>query len=87
MASFCFTSKQSFGLRNTLPTRLINEGVPIHSLRRLLGHQRLDTTQIYAHIYDETLYQQFRGAMSRSEAIEVEDWPGVETSEPTTVAS
>jgi hypothetical protein len=56
--------------------------MPIHFLHRPLGHQRLDTTQIYAQIYDETLYLQFKEAMSRLEAIEVEDWPGVETSEP-----
>jgi hypothetical protein len=61
---------------------LINQGRPIHSLRRLLGHQQLDTTLIYAHIYDETVYEHFKAAMARLEAIEVYDWPGVETSEP-----
>ena len=69
-------------LRHTLATRLINQGMPIHSLRKLLGHQNLDTTQIYARIYDETLYRQFKEAMARLEAIEVEDWPGVEISVP-----
>ena len=28
-------------LRHTLATRLINQGMPIHSLRKMLGHQRL----------------------------------------------
>ncbi len=46
-------------LRHTMATRLLNQGMPIHSLRKLLGHKNLGTTQIYAHIYDETLYQQF----------------------------
>jgi integrase/recombinase XerD len=67
-------------LRHTLATRLINKGMPIHSLRKLLGHQHLNTTQIYARIYDETLYEQFKTAMSRLEAIAVVDWPGVATS-------
>jgi hypothetical protein len=56
--------------------------MPIHSLRKLLGHQRLDTRQQYARIYDETLYEQFKMAMSRLEAIAVYDWPGVGIGEP-----
>ncbi len=31
---------------------------------------------------DETLYEQFKAAMSRLEAIAVDDWPGVDASEP-----
>jgi integrase/recombinase XerD len=65
-------------LRHTLATRLINRGMPIASLRKLLGHQRLDTTQIYARIHDETLYCQFRDAVSSLEAIAVEEWPQFE---------
>jgi hypothetical protein len=52
--------------------------MPIHSLRKLLGHEHLDTTQIYARIYDETLYRQFKAAISSLEAIAVEDWPGAQ---------
>jgi site-specific recombinase XerD len=69
-------------LRHTVATRLINQGMPIHSLRKLLGHQYLNTAQVYARIYDETLYEQFKTAMSRLEAIAVDDWPGVDVSEP-----
>ncbi len=69
-------------LRHTLATRLINQGMPIHSLRKLLGHQYLNITQVYARIYDETLYEQFRTAMSHLEAIAVDDWPDVDVSEP-----
>jgi integrase/recombinase XerD len=32
-------------LRHTLAARLIKQGMPIHSPRKLLGHQHLDTTQ------------------------------------------
>jgi hypothetical protein len=56
--------------------------MPIHSLRKLLGHQYLNTTQVYAHIYDETLYEQFKTAMSRLETIAVNDWPGVDIGKP-----
>jgi site-specific recombinase XerD len=73
-------------LRHTLGTRLINQGVPIQSIRKLLGHRRLNTTQIYARIYDQTLYEQFKAAMSHLEAIAVEDWPGVEWPVPTPVS-
>ena len=40
------------------------------------------TAQIYARIYDQTLYEQFKTAMSRLEAIAVDDWPGVDISVP-----
>jgi site-specific recombinase XerD len=59
-------------LRHTLATRLINKGMPIHSLRKLLGHQHLNTTQIYARIYDETLYEQFKTAIATSVSALVE---------------
>lgn len=62
-------------LRHTLATRLVNQGMPIHSLRKLLGHQHLNITLLYARIYDETLYEQFKTAMSQLEAIPVDDWP------------
>jgi len=51
-------------------------------LRELLGHQHLNTTQVYARIYHKTLYEQFRTAMSRLETIAVDDWPWVDIGEP-----
>ncbi len=68
-------------LKHTLATRLINQGMPIHSLRKLLGHQRLKTPQIYACINDETLYGQFKDAMSRLESVAENEWPHVKTGE------
>ncbi len=62
-------------LRHTLATRLLNQGMPIQSLRKLLGHQDLNTTLIYAQVYDETLNQQFQTAMRALEAIPVDEWP------------
>jgi site-specific recombinase XerD len=52
-------------LRHTLATRLLNEGMSITSLQRLLGHERLDTTLIYARVYDETVRQDYERAQAR----------------------
>ena len=62
-------------LRHTFATRLINRGLSIQSLRKLIGHRSINTTMIYAQLYDETLHAQFRDAMSQMESIVVEDWP------------
>jgi site-specific recombinase XerD len=35
------------GLRHTFATELAEEGVPVHVIRRLLGHNSLDTTERY----------------------------------------
>lgn len=39
--------------RHTFATRAINRGMPIEVLQRLLGHENLDTTTIYAKVNDE----------------------------------
>ena len=40
----------------------LNQGMPITSIQRLLGHDRLETTMIYAHVHDETVLQDFEQA-------------------------
>jgi hypothetical protein len=52
--------------------------MPRQSLQKILGHEHLNTTQIYARIYDETFYRQFKEAMSQLEAIEVDTLPSPE---------
>ena len=42
-------------LRHTAATRLLKEGIDIRVLREILGHERLDTTQIYTHVDDTDL--------------------------------
>lgn len=54
-------------LRHTLATRLLNSGMDIVSIQRLLGHEKLATTQIYTHVYDSTVEQHFRQAMTHLE--------------------
>jgi integrase/recombinase XerD len=58
-------------LRHTLATRLLNAGMKITSLQRLLGHEKLTTTMIYAHVHDETVTQDFQHAMTRLVAAQV----------------
>lgn len=62
-------------LRHTLATFLINQGMPITSLQKFLGHQNINNTLIYARVYPETVRQQFAAAMARLEAIPITDWP------------
>jgi integrase len=60
-------------LWHTLATLLVNQGMPITSLQKFLGHQDLDTTLIYARVFDETVRQQFAAAMAQIEAVAVAD--------------
>ncbi len=62
-------------LRHTLATLLINQGMPIVSLQKLLGHQDINKTLIYARVHDETVHQQFATAMANIERIAISDWP------------
>jgi hypothetical protein len=54
-------------LRHTFATRLINLGVPITTLQRLLGHRDLGTTQRYAQVMDRTAERQYHQAMAQIE--------------------
>jgi site-specific recombinase XerD len=52
-------------LRHTYATQLLNNGMSLDALQRLMGHQHLSTTLIYAHLTDPTVEQQYRAAMER----------------------
>lgn len=56
-------------LRHTLATLLINEGMPIESLPKFLGHQDINVTLVYAKVHNETVRRQFAQAMKQVEAI------------------
>ena len=62
-------------LRHTLATLLVNQGMPMTSLQKFLGHQDINKTLIYARVYDQTVRQHFATAMAHIEGIPVADWP------------
>ena len=50
-------------LRHTLATRLLNAGMDVTRIQRLLGHQHLATTMIYARVADTTVENDYRQAL------------------------
>lgn len=62
-------------LRHTLATLLINQGLPIETLRKLLGHRSLSVTQQYARLSDPVVQHQFQKAVEGIEGIAAADWP------------
>lgn len=61
-------------LRHTLATQLVNHGMPLSSVAKLLGHRSLNTTQHYARLFEQTVKEQFVTAIAFIEGIAVE-WP------------
>jgi integrase/recombinase XerC/integrase/recombinase XerD len=61
-------------LRHTLATQLVNQGMPLSSVAKLLGHRSLNTTQHYARLFEQTVKDQFVTAIAFIEGIAVE-WP------------
>lgn len=71
-------------LRHTCATRLLNAGMKITRIQKLLGHKRISTTMIYARVEDATVEADYRQALRRIERqqapfsdspIVVETWP------------
>jgi site-specific recombinase XerD len=71
-------------LRHTLATRLLNAGMEVTRIQKLLGHQEINTTMVYARVFDATVEADYRRAMqqidhqperSADTAILAHDWP------------
>jgi integrase/recombinase XerC len=54
-------------LRHTLATRLLNTGMEITRIQKILGHEHVNTTTIYARIHDQTVETEYRQAMKKIE--------------------
>jgi site-specific recombinase XerD len=81
-------------LRHTLATRLLNLGLQITQIQKLLGHENINTTMIYARVLDKTLETDYHHAMHLIELQHlpfsttpelVNNWPSPVPSEPTSV--
>jgi len=59
-------------LRHTSATLLLEAGVDIRFVQRLLGHQSITTTQIYTHVSDDALRAAIIGANLRRPLIQLE---------------
>ena len=62
-------------LRHTFATQLVNQGMPLATIAKLLGHQTLNMTQHYARLYEHVVKEQFETAMTHIEGILAVDWP------------
>jgi integrase/recombinase XerD len=50
--------------RHTYATNMAESGMPLDTLRRILGHKHLETLGIYNHIRDGRAYREFEAAMA-----------------------
>jgi len=79
-------------LRHTLATRLLNAGMDITRIQKLLGHDLIATTMIYARVHDATVEADYRQAMGHIELqqlplsdvpLSVDNWPTRTEPQPT----
>ena len=67
LSTFCSLKKKSpHVLRHTFATAMLNHDAGIESLKRLLGHAKLSTTEIYAHTTFELFKRVYNEAHPRA---------------------
>ena len=58
--------RSSHVLRHTFATAMLNHGADLQSIQQLMGHESLETTQIYTHLSFEELKNAYNKAHPRS---------------------
>ncbi len=53
--------------RATAGTQLVNDGAKITTVQALLGHERLNTTMVYARVHDKTVIEDYFRALEKIE--------------------
>ena len=56
-------------LRHTCATLLLNARVPVASVQMILGHQHIETTMVYARVFDGTVAEDYYRAMDQIEGL------------------
>lgn len=56
-------------LRHTCATLLLNARVPVASVQMILGHQHIETTMVYARVFDGTVAEDYFKAMDQIEGL------------------
>ena len=56
-------------LRHSCATLLLSAGTPVVSVQTLLGHEKIDTTLVYARLYDGRLAADYYRAMRKIEPL------------------
>lgn len=65
--------------RRLMATEAVSNGLPVHIVARLLGHQNINTVQAYMAVFDEDLVRSYRAFLDRRRAVR----PEAEYREPT----
>ena len=78
-------------LRHTLATRLLNASMKMTHIQKILGHEQLNTTMIYARVLDKTVQANYQQVMHQIEQQQpplsrtptlMPNWPHSQSSEP-----
>ncbi|MBX3008035.1 MAG: tyrosine-type recombinase/integrase [Melioribacteraceae bacterium] len=62
-------------LRHSFASNLVQNGVPLYSIKELLGHSSISTTEIYAHLNMDTLREAVKKLDGKGDAREVSPPP------------